>query len=83
MMKNINTATKKSVLVKPAAMYTKSEAKAILGLSEGSCLVPSKYTGMGGRGKVPGTAIIAYLERSARVKVGRRYPSGTVTVVAR
>lgn len=73
----------KNTLVKPAASYTKDEVRAILRLGKGSSLSPKYYPGMGGRGKVPGTAVIAYLERSQKVKVGRRYKSGTVTVVAR
>ena len=81
-MKTI-TAAPKSVLVKPTASYTKDEVRSILKLSKGSSLSPKYYPGMGGRGKVPGTAVIAYLENARRVKVGRRYASGTVTVVAR
>ena len=78
------TITTKATLVKPMAQYTKNEVKAILGLGKGSALSPKYYPGMGGRGKVPGSAVIAYLEgRSRRAKVGRRYASGTVTVVAR
>jgi hypothetical protein len=78
-----NTVTAKSILVKPTALYTKDEVRSFLGLSKGSSLSPKYYPGMGGRGKVPGTAVIAYLERSRRTKIGRRYASGTVTVVAR
>lgn len=82
MKKTAKTATK-ATLVKPQAQYTKDEVRSILKLSKGSSLSPKYYPGMGGRGKVPGSAVITYLERSARVKVGRRYASGTVTVVAR
>ena len=78
-----NTVTAKSILVKPTALYTKDEVRSFLGLSKGSSLSPKYYPGMGGRGKVPGTAVIAYLERLRRSKIGRRYASGTVTVVAR
>lgn len=73
----------KSTLVKPNAQYTKDEVRSILKLSKGSSLSPKYYPGMGGRGKVPGTAVIAYLKNARRVKIGRRYASGTVTVVAR
>ena len=82
-MKNMKKTAVKSVLVKPMAMYTKDEVRSFLGLSKGSNLSPKYYPGMGGRGKVPGSAVISYLDRASRVKVGRRYASGTVTVVAR
>lgn len=85
-MKKTNTkkTAAKATLVKPQAQYTKNEVKAILGLGKGSALSPKYYPGMGGRGKVPGSAVIAYLEgRCRKAKVGRRYASGTVTVVAR
>lgn len=75
--KNITKAT----LVKPTASYTKDEVRSILQLSKGTAL--TRRPGMNGRGKVPGAAVIAYLENARRVKVGRRYASGTVTVVAR
>ena len=78
-----NVAATKAQLVKPTASYTKDEVRSILKLSKGSNLSPSKYAGMGGRGKVSGAAVIAYLENARRVKIGRRYASGTVTVVAR
>lgn len=79
------TITTKATLVKPTATYTKDEVRSFLGLSKGTYLVPSQYSGMGGRGKVPGTAVIAFLEsrKRGRTKIGRRYASGTVTVVAR
>jgi hypothetical protein len=73
----------KAIIVKPTMQYTKDEVRSILKLSKGSSLSPKYYPGMGGRGKVAGTAVIAYLENARRVKVGRRYPSGSVTVVAR
>lgn len=80
-MKTI-TAAPKSVLVKPAALYTKDEVRSFLGLSKGTAL--TRRPGMRGRGKIPGSAVIAYLETSCkRAKIGRRYASGTVTVVAR
>ena len=81
--KATKSITTKAVLVKPQAQYTKDEVRSILHLSEGSALSPKYYPGMGGRGKVPGSAVIAYLENARRVKVGRRYASGSVTVVAR
>lgn len=81
----------KNTLVKPSSLYSKDEVRQILHLGKGSCLSPSKFAGLGGRGKVKGEAIIAHLEsrtnggrgRRSFVKIGRRYPSGTVTVVAR
>lgn len=83
MKKTNKKMTTKAILVKPTKQYTKDEVRSILGLSKGSNLSPSKYAGMGGRGKVAGSAVIAYLESARKVKVGRRYASGTVTVVAR
>lgn len=83
MKKTNKKMTAKAILVKPTKQYTKDEVRSILGLSKGSNLSPSKYAGMGGRGKVAGSAVIAYLESARKVKVGRRYASGTVTVVAR
>ena len=80
-----NTAKKttiaKATLVKPTAKYTKDEVRSILGLSKGTAL--TRRPGMSGRGKIAGSSVIAYLETAKRVKVGRRYASGTVTVVAR
>lgn len=75
------TITPKATLVKPNASYTKDEVRDILKLSKGTAL--TRRPGMAGRGKIAGSAVIAYLENAARVKVGRRYASGTVTVVAR
>ena len=84
-VKSIVIEKPKAVLVKPTAKYTKDEVRSFLGLSKGTYLVPSQYAGMGGRGKVPGTAVIAFLEsrKRGRTKIGRRYASGTVTVVSR
>ena len=82
-VKSITIAKPKATLVKPNGQYTKNEVRSILGLSKGSNLSPKYYPGMGGRGKVAGSSVIAYLERASRVKIGRRYASGTVTVVAR
>lgn len=75
------TITPKATLVKPTASYTKDEVRSILKLSKGTAL--TRRPGMAGRGKIAGSAVIAYLENAQRVKVGRRYASGTVTVVAR
>lgn len=82
-VKSIIIEKPKAVLVKPTAKYTKDEVRSILKLAKGSSLSPKYYPGMGGRGKVAGSAVIAYLPNARRVKVGRRYASGTVTVVAR
>ena len=71
----------KATLVKPTKEYTKDEVRSILKLSQGTAL--TRRPGMRGRGKIAGSAVIAYLETAKRVKVGRRYASGTVTVVAR
>lgn len=83
--KKVNTMQVKvgtpKVLVKPTKEYTKDEVRSILKLSQGTAL--TRRPGMAGRGKISGSAVIAYLETAKRVKVGRRYASGTVTVVAR
>lgn len=84
MKKNmIKKTAKKTIttLVKPTKQYTKDEVRSILKLSQGTAL--TRRPGMAGRGKVSGSSVIAYLETAKRVKVGRRYASGTVTVVAR
>lgn len=77
--KKVNSA--KATLVKPTKQYTKDEVRSILGLSKGTAL--TRRPGMAGRGKIAGSAVIAYLETAKNVKMGRRYASGTVTVVAR
>lgn len=83
--KKVNTMQVKvapaKVLVKPTKEYTKDQVRDILKLSKGTAL--TRRPGMRGRGKIAGSAVIAYLETAKRVKVGRRYASGTVTVVAR
>ncbi len=79
--KTTKTISTKATLVKPSAQYTKDEVRSILGLSKGTAL--TRRPGMNGRGKIAGSAVIAYLGTAKRVKVGRRYASGTVTVVAR
>ena len=78
--KAVKAVTEKT-LVKPSASYTKDEVRSILKLSKGTAL--TRRPGMAGRGKIAGQAVIAYLENAKRVKVGRRYASGAVTVVAR
>ena len=81
MKKNMIKKTAKTTLVKPTKEYTKDEVRSILKLSQGTAL--TRRPGMNGRGKIAGSAVIAYLDTAKRVKVGRRYASGTVTVVAR
>lgn len=75
----------KSVLVKPTMAYTRAEVGAFLGLSKGSSVCPSKYGMKVTKGKISGADVIAYLESGScrKAKVGRRYASGTITVVAR
>ena len=75
------TIVAKATLVKPTMQYTKDQVRDILKLSKGTAL--TRRPGMSGRGKIAGSDVIAYLETAKRVKVGRRYASGTVTVVAR
>ncbi len=75
----------KSVLVKPAMAYTRAQVGEFLGLAAGSSVCPSKY-GMAVRdGKIQGRDVIAYLESGScrKARIGRKYASGTVTVVAR
>ena len=83
--KKVNTKQVKvaemKVLVKPSKQYTKDEVRSILKLSKGTAL--TRRPGMNGLGKIAGSSVIAYLETAKRVKAGRRYASGTVTVVAR
>jgi hypothetical protein len=83
----------KATLVKPNIRYTENEVRGFLRLGQKSFIVPSKFTGIHVRdGKILGSDVIAHLERvsktrgqgrRSRVKIGRRYASGTVTVVAR
>lgn len=74
----------KSVVVSPKKDYTHDQVRKFLGLKKGSSVCPSKY-GMSVRnGKVHGSDVIAYLNKRCRAsKIGRRYASGSVTVVAR
>ncbi len=75
----------KSVLVKPAMAYTHDEVRSLLGLGAKTSVCPSK-NGMTVRdGKIQGRDVIAYLESGScrKARVGRKYASGTVTVVAR
>lgn len=75
----------KSVLVKPAMEYTRAQVGAFLGLSKGSSVCPSKYGMSVRKGKIQGQDVISYLESGScrKARVGRKYASGTVTVVAR
>lgn len=96
MKKNITKKTAKktiakAMLVKPTKQYSRDEVRSILGLSKGSNLSPKHYPTLVGE-TVSGAAIIARLERASAknakgrptlMKIGRRYASGTVTVVAR
>ena len=83
-MKKTTTA-QKSILVKPAQMYTTNEVRGFLGLAEGSYPCPSKYGMAVRKGRIQGSDVIAYLESGScrKTRIGRRYDSGTVTVVAR
>ena len=76
---------KKSVLVKPAMAYTRSQVAEFLGLSAGSSVCPSKYGMSVRKGKIQGRDVIAYLESGScrKFKIGRKYASGSVSVVAR
>ena len=75
----------KSVTVKPAMAYTRAEVGAFLGLSKGSYVCPSKYGMKVVKGKIAGKDVISYLESGScrKARIGRKYASGTVTVVAR
>ena len=76
---------KKSVIVKPAMAYTRSQVAEFLGLSAGSSVCPSKYGMSVRKGKIQGRDVIAYLESGScrKFKIGRKYASGSVSVVAR
>ena len=76
---------KKSVLVKPTMAYTRSQVAEFLGLSAGSSVCPSKYGMSVRKGKIQGRDVIAYLESGScrKFKIGRKYASGSVSVVAR
>ena len=85
MKKMVSKVAQKSVLVKPTMAYTRAQVGEFLGLSAGSSVCPSKY-GMTVRdGKIQGRDIISYLESGScrKARIGRKYASGTVTVVAR
>lgn len=74
----------KSVIVSPKKEYTHDQVRKFLGLKNGSSVCPSKYGMSVKNGKVNGAAIIAYLSGHCRkFKIGRKYASGNVTVVAR
>ena len=75
----------KSVLVKPTMAYTRAEVGAFLGLSKGSYVCPSKYGMKVVKGKIAGKDVISYLESGScrKARIGRKYASGTVTVIAR
>ena len=74
-----------SVIVKPHMEYTRDEVRSFLGLGAGTYVCPSKYGMTVRKGRVSGAEVIAYLESGScrKAKVGRHYPSGSVTVVAR
>lgn len=74
----------KSVLIDPKREYTKAEVRSILQLSERTHMTEQKgYIGFEGKGGILGESVIAFLPKSKKVKVGRKYPSGKVSVVAR
>lgn len=80
MEKKIN----KAVVVSPKKEYTHDQVRGFLGLKKSSSVCPSKYGMSVKNGKVQGASIIKYLEGRCRSsKIGRRYASGSVTVVAR
>ena len=83
--KKVVVAAKKSVLVKPAMAYTRSQVAEFLGLAAGSSVCPSKYGMSVRKGKIQGRDVIAYLESGScrKFKIGRKYASGSVSVVAR
>lgn len=83
----------KNSVIRPGCLYTEDEVRGFLCLSKKTSPCPSKFTGIHvNGGLVMGRDIIAHLERvskttgrgrRANVKIGRRYKSGSVTVVAR
>lgn len=80
-----NVVAQKSVLVKPTMEYTRAQVGEFLGLSKGSYVCPSKYGMSVRKGKIQGRDVISYLESGScrKARIGRKYASGTVTVVAR
>ena len=83
----------KNTVIRPNCLYTENEVRGFLCLGKKSYIVPSKFTGIHvNGGMILGRDIIAHLERVTKtqgrgrrsaVKIGRRYKSGSVTVVAR
>ena len=74
----------KSVLIDPKREYTKAEVRSILQLSNNTRMTEKKgYIGFEGKGGILGESVIAFLPKSTKVKIGRKYPSGKVSVVSR
>ena len=89
-VKTVNTTAKKSttsqkVLVNPKKQYTEAEVRTILGFGAKTHVCPSKNGISVRKGKVAGADVIAYLESGScrKAKIGRKYASGSVSVVAR
>ena len=91
--KDIMFKSDKNTVVRPNCLYTENDVRGFLCLSKNTFVCPSKYTGMHvNNGLIRGSDIIAHLDRISKtngrgrrsaVKIGRRYASGSVTVVAR
>lgn len=74
----------KSVLIDPKREYTKAEVRSILQLSNNTRMTEKNgYIGFEGKGGILGESVIAFLPKSKKVKIGRKYPSGKVSVVSR
>lgn len=74
----------KSVLIDPKREYTKAEVRSILQLSNNTRMTEKNgYIGFEGKDGILGEAVIAFLPKSKKVKIGRKYPSGKVSVVSR
>ena len=80
----IKALATKSVLIDPKREYTKDEVRSILRLSNNTRMTEKKgYIGFEGKGGILGESVIAFLPKSKKVKIGRKYASGKVSVVAR
>ena len=70
--------------IDPKREYTKAEVRSILQLSNNTRMTEKKgYIGFEGKGGILGESVIAFLPKSKKVKIGRKYPSGKVSVVSR
>lgn len=75
---------KASILVEPTKEYTRAEARQILGLAKNTKLTEKAgYHGWQGLKTIVGSLVLEAATKSKKVKVGRKYASGKVQVLAR